>query len=189
MKNILYSDIKTPEELLDFMSNNISYGYLSKSGKVYRYGDDNFNENWYQEYVLENSSDVLNTKLGNCFDQTELERDWFYNNNYEFLTIFEMVHLDYDNNYPTHSFLVFKDKNNKWNWFENSDYKNRGIHTFNSFLEVIDYQYKCYLEQLKEYNIKDEEIDKIIITEFLKPKYHATADEYLDHVINSKRIK
>ena len=41
---------------------------------------------------------------GNCFDQTELERDWFTKNNYYVETYFEMVNLNYKNVYPTHSF-------------------------------------------------------------------------------------
>ena len=28
-------DIKTPEQLLEFMTSNISYGYLGKNGRVY----------------------------------------------------------------------------------------------------------------------------------------------------------
>lgn len=184
-----YMLVENPKELLSFMNGNISYGYLSKTGRVYRYGDNDFDKNWYKEYILESKDDILTTKCGNCFDQTELERDWFSNNGYQFITIFEMVKLDYENDYPTHSFLVYKDDNDKWNWFENSDYKNRGIHTFNKLADAIECQYKCYIEQLREYNIKGEEIDKIIITEFLKPKYHANAREYLEHVINSKKIK
>lgn len=67
--------------------------------------------------------------------------------------------------------------NNNWNWFENSDFNNRGIHSFNTFDELITYQYNKYLEYLKEFNIKKEEIKKIIIREFEKPKSGITAKE------------
>ena len=40
----------------------------------------------------------------------------------------------------------------------------------------------------KTLNIKDEEIEKIIITEFDKPKEHICAKEYLEHAINSKLL-
>ena len=36
-------DIKTPEQLLEFMTNNISYGYLGKNGRVYHSDDLDFN--------------------------------------------------------------------------------------------------------------------------------------------------
>ena len=180
-------DIKNPEELLNFMSNKINYGYLGKSGKIYHYDDDNFNLDWYEQYILENKDDILNNLYGNCWDQVELERDWFLKNGYEIKTIFEMVKLDYDNIYPSHSFLVYKD-NNCWFWFENSDFNNRGIHKFNILDELLNYQYKKYVEFLKTFNITNEELEKIIITEFDKPKEHISTDEYLKHVVDSKLI-
>ena len=51
----ILKDINTPEELLDFMSNNINYGYLGKNGRVYHYDDKDFDSSWYREYILENS--------------------------------------------------------------------------------------------------------------------------------------
>ena len=48
-----YNLIKTPEELLEFMDNNINYGYLGKNNKVYYFGDIDFDKDWYNEYVLE----------------------------------------------------------------------------------------------------------------------------------------
>ena len=179
--------IKTPEELLEFMTNNINYGYLGKNGRIYHYDDVDFDSDWYKYYVLESKDEILKNLHGNCFNQVELERFWFLKNNYEIKTIYEMVLLDYENKYPTHSFLVYKDNDN-WCWFEHADFQNRGIHKFKTFKELIDCQYKKYIEYLKTFNIKDEEIKKIIITEFSKPKENISASEYLNHVINSKRV-
>ncbi|MBR1413447.1 MAG: hypothetical protein IJ574_02105 [Bacilli bacterium] len=181
------NDIKTPEKLLVYMSNNINYGYLGKNGRVYHYDDEDFNSAWYSQYILESKEDLLKNLCGNCFDQVEFERDWFLKNNYEIKTIYEMVLLDYDNEYPTHSFLIFKYDDN-WFWFENSDFNNRGIHKFSSLDELLNYQYKRYVEYLKTFNITIEEIDEIIITEFNEPEKHITAKEYLEHVIDSKLL-
>ena len=183
----ILKDINTPEELLDFMSNNINYGYLGKNGRVYHYDDKDFDSSWYREYILENSDDLFTNLYGNCWDQVEFERDWFLKNGYEVKTIYEMVHLDYDNNYPSHSFLVFKD-NDYWYWFENSDFNNRGIHKYNSFEELINDEYNRYINYLKTFNITDLELEKIIVREFDKPKEHISASEYLDFVINSKGV-
>ena len=181
-------DIKTPEELLKFMDNNINYGYLGKNGRIYHYDDHDFNSDWYEQYILENSDDILSSYCGNCWDQVEFERDWFLRNGYKIETIYEMVKLDYNNVYPTHSFLIYKDKNDDWCWFENADFNNRGIHRFKSYDELLNYQYKKYVEFLKTFNISDEEINKIIITKYDKPKQHISAKEYLNHVINSTMI-
>ena len=180
-------NMKTPEDLLKFMSNEINYGYLGKNGRIYHYDDEDFNSEWFKQYILENKNDLLETLYGNCWDQVEFERDWFLENGYEVKTIYEMVKLDYDNEYPTHSFLVYKN-NDYWYWFENADFNNRGIHRFNSFDELLNYQYNRYIEFLKTFNIQSDEITKIIVTEFDKPKEHASAEEYLNHVIDSKLI-
>lgn len=45
-----YENIKMPEELLKFMDENISYGYLDKNGKIHRIQDKDFNEDWFNLY-------------------------------------------------------------------------------------------------------------------------------------------
>ena len=176
-----YNYIKTPEELSIYMDKSIEYGYLGKDGKVHHYTDKNFNDVWEEEYILENKDDVLKTKVGNCYDQVEFERDWFIKNGYIVKTFYEIVDLDYENDYPTHSFLAYFDE--KWHWFENSDFNNRGIHSFDSLEKLLDYQKKKYLELLATFNIKEEEKEKIIIKEFSKPKEHLSAREYIDFVM------
>lgn len=183
-----FNEINSPQELLNFITKHINYGYLSKNKKVYHYNDKDFNKNWYNEYILQSNKDILKTLHGNCWDQVELERYWFEKHNYEIKTIFEMVNLDYINTYPTHTFLIYKDENNNWNWFEHSDNKNQGIHKFSSLNELLKYQYNKYIKLLKTFNIKDEEIKKIILTEFEKPISNISAEEYLKFVINSKKI-
>jgi len=186
-KNI-FSKIKTPEELLEFMSKYINYGYLGQSGRIYHFDDKDFNDKWYNEYKLESKDDILKTLHGNCWDQVELERYWFKKNGYEVKTIYEMVRLDYNNDYPTHSFLIFKDKDNNWNWFENSDFENRGIHKFDSINKLLEYQYNKYVEFLQTFDITEKEIDNIILTEFDKPANVVSASDYLNFVINSNKI-
>jgi len=190
LKNIneIFNKINSPHELLEFMSKNINYGYLGKSGRVYHFDDSDFNEKWFNEYILESKENILKTLYGNCWDQVELERYWFKKHGYEIKTIYEMVKLNYDNSYPSHSFLIFKDKDGFWNWFENSDYENRGIHQFDSIDKLLEYQYSKYLDFLKAFNIKEDEIKKIIFTEFEGPPKNISASEYLDFVINSTLI-
>ena len=114
------------------MSDKIKYGYLGKNGRIYHHDDADFDSKWYEQYILENKSDILKNLYGNCWDQVEFERDWFLNKGYEVKTIYEMVKLDYINKYPTHSFLVYKD-NDYWCWFENADFNNSFINIFNYF--------------------------------------------------------
>ena len=184
-----YKDIKSQNDLLMFMKENFSYGYTDKNGKKHYPEDKDFNLYWYDNYSLSSFDDVINNKIGNCWDLVEFERKWFLDNGYEVNTFYEMVILDYNNNYPTHSFLTYKD-NNKYYWFEYADLANIGIHEFNSEKELIDYQITKYISFLKnEFNIKEKELSKIRLYNFLKPTEKLSAREYIDFVTSGKSIK
>lgn len=130
-----YNNIKTPEELFDFMNKYINYGFLgSKSGKLHTWDDSDYQSNFINDYALTSPNQVLENKYGQCWDQVELERDWFSKNNYKFKTLYIMFLFNHENNFPTHSYLVFE-RNNKWYWFEYSDEINAGIHEFDSYGE------------------------------------------------------
>ena len=64
------NNIKTPEELLEFMS-HINYGYLGKNNRIYHYDDVDFDSDWFGQYILENSAELANNLYGNCWDQVE----------------------------------------------------------------------------------------------------------------------
>lgn len=184
-----YKDIKSPNDLLMFMKENFLYGYIDKNGKKHYPEDKDFNLYWYDNYSLSSFDDVINNKIGNCWDLVEFERKWFLDNGYEVNTFYEMVVLDYNNNYPTHSFLTYKD-NNKYYWFEYADLANIGIHEFNSEKELIDYQITKYISFLKnEFNIKEKELSKIRLYNFLKTTEKLSAREYIDFVTSGKSIK
>ena len=180
--------MNTPKGLLKFMSENITYGYLGDDGKIHLPSESDFNDVWFKTYVLENYEDLLKTKVGNCWDQTEFERTWFTNHSYEVKTFYEQVLLDYENPYPIHAFLVFKN-NGKWYWFENSDSDNRGIHSAKNLVELLDYQLDTYKKFLiRDYKITKVELDKICLFEFDKPKEHVSAEGYIMNATNNMNI-
>jgi len=183
-----YNELKTPEELYEYMCDNFEYGYLDKDNNIHHYDDPNYDDlDWYNIYMLENEKDILESSVGTCFDMTELERDFLERNGYKVYTYFEMILLDYDNPYPMHSFLVYED-NNKYCYFEFSDYKNRGIHKYDNIIELLNDARIRFMRNQEEYDIKEEEKSKYIINQFEKVKEHASEEEYLNHVLNSKGI-
>ena len=179
-------DVKTPYELLEYMDKNFNYGYLGID-RVHVYTEDDFDLEWYDKYVLSNYNDILKNNIGNCYDMTEFERTWLERHGYEVKTFYEMVKLPYENEYETHSYLAYKD-NDKYYYFEYSDFNNRGIYEYDSIDSIIKDNYKRYLNNLKNSDIKDDEIDCIEIHEFDKPKEHIGAEEYIDYCLNSKLI-
>ena len=127
-----FERIKTPKEFLEYMNNNITYGFIGKNGKKYQ----NFSsEEWFEEGIVQNGEEVLKSKIGTCYDQVELERLWFGNHHFEVKTIFIWFEVDYENDYPTHTFLVYKN-NHKWYWFEHAFEPYRGIHEFDSDVKL-----------------------------------------------------
>ena len=175
-----YDNISTPLELLDFMS-SIKYGFLGSDNKFYF--DDS---NWFDKFVLQSPSDILNNMIGNCFDQVELERDWFSKHNYKFNVYFQRIELDYNNPYPMHTFLVYED-NNKYYWFENAWSDNRGIFEYNTLDELFKDVYDKSIILYKKNNINDEELKKYSLYILDKPKYHFSALEYIEFC--SKLVK
>lgn len=180
-----FDKINSPQELLNFMSNNIKYGFVGKNGKVYNNQNSEDWNDWYEQCLVQTGEQVLNTKVGTCWDQVELERLWFENNNYEIKTIFIWFEVDYENNYPTHSFLLYKN-NNKWYWFENSFESCRGIHEFNTIEEAVE----CVKTRQLEYAIsigvaKHEDKDFIKDYEYSKLVSPFNVDEYINHVTTS----
>ena len=179
-----YNKINTPEELFDFMNKNIVYGYLGKDKKIHTEED---NDIWEEEYILETKDDILEYKIGNCWDQVELERDWFKEHNYEFETIYHQVMLNYNNPYPTHTMLIYKD-NDEWCWFENAWESEKGIHRFKTKNDLLKCEYKKYIEMLKIYGINNEELDKIRYFVYDEPKSNISAKMFIKHTINGKML-
>ena len=179
--------IKSPEELLQFMNNNIKYGFVGKNGKKYTnmYSPD-WND-WYQVCYVQNARDVLNSKIGTCWDQVELERAWFEKNNYAFKTIFIWFEVYGENDLPSHTFLIYE-KDGKYYWFEHAFESFKGIHEFNSEHEAIEFvkekQFEFALKNSK--NAKLEDRAYLMTYEYSKPKDHLDVDEYLMHVTSNK---
>ena len=101
----IYENIKTPEELMIFMDQYIKYGIHGIDGKDYipTYGDNESNQKFqeasFSVYSFGGPSYILKYGLGHCWDQVELERDWFTKHHYECKTIYIWITLDYENSY------------------------------------------------------------------------------------------
>ncbi len=185
-----YSDIKTPKELLQFMQQNIKYGFVSKTGKIYdNPNSEEWQNDWYLNCIVQNGDSLLKTKYGTCWDQVELERKWFEENSYNFKTIYIWFEVNRPSNLPTHTFLVFEE-NSKFYWFEHAFYDNQGIHEFETINDAIEYVKK---EQLK-YAIRTKrattsDYGYITSYEYSKPELNLNVDDYIKHVTSSNKIR
>lgn len=179
----MLNSIQTPNELLEYMSQNIIYGFIGKNGKKYT---DMFSEewnDWYSECFVQNGEEVLESKIGTCWDQVELERLWFEKKGYTIHTFFMWFEVNKENNYPTHTFLIYE-SNDKYYWFENAFEAERGIHEFNSLDEAIECVKAKQVAYVKNNvpNISLEDLEKLVVYVYSKPAYHLGVEEYLEHV-------
>ena len=184
--NIL-NNIKTPAELLNYMSKNITYGFVGKNGKKYY---DMFSEewnDWYSQCFVQSGEEVLESKIGTCWDQVELERLWFEKNGYTIHTFFMWFEVNKENSYPTHTFLIYEN-DNKYYWFENSFEAERGIHEFDSLDDAIECVKSKQIKYTKN-NFSDSSLDdmkSLTVYEYSKPANHLGVDDYLNHVTSTK---
>lgn len=180
-----YKDITTPNELMKYMDENITYG-IHTDNKDYEDAND---KEASSKWKLATDDLLTEYKYGHCFDQTELERNWFLKNGYEVKTFFIwFFYPNESNNIPTHSYLVYSN-NNKYYYFEHADYKNRGIYEFDSLEEAIEFQKNKYIEYVKTLmNVDDKMLKHLEIREFTKPDSQYNFDDYFNHICNSDVI-
>ena len=143
-----YDTLKSVEQLSQYM-NNIEYGWVDNKNQKNSETDDMGLGN----YILQSPYQTIENKLGICWDQVELERLFFENNDIKHETYF-IVYYDNDK-CPTHTFLIYE-LDNKWYWFENSWENYRGIYQYstkelllsdvkNKFVDSLQYQNIDYM--------------------------------------------
>lgn len=164
--------IKVVEQLKE-----IKLGYIDKDGKRLVNCDNNFREN----YVLQAPSDLIESKIGLCFDQVELERYLLSRLDINFRTYFLLYQIS--DLGPAHAFLIFKDSN-KYYWFENAWIKYRGIHRYLSKEEAL----KDIVAKFKE-TIENCDITKMRLYEFDRPRSGSNYTKYIGNAMNGRIIK
>lgn len=146
----------------------IRYGILTKSGKKI-INPDLSKDEWYVMYVLQTPKQVLDNKVGVCWDQVELERDYCKKNEIPHATYIFTSDIPDDGN---HTFLVFKTEDNKLYWFENSWREYRGIH--GPYLSTKDV-FKTIGKKLSKHPNK-------YFYKYGTPQYGCGGEEYLNYV-------
>jgi len=180
-----YEDMNTPEELLQFMD-AITYGFVDDEGEKYgSWDEESFEKNVVTKWKLSCPKRLMKVGYGHCFDQVELERDWFMKHNYLFQTFYIMFLLDEPNDYTTHTFLVYQKKNN-WYLFEHADYYDKGIHVFSSLEEVLQYKMYYHIKINQKYNrVGEEEIKQLRIFSYDDVPYAICFQDFINYILDN----
>jgi len=131
-----YLSIKNVNELMEFMNNNITYGWLDKNGRKHLNNLKGFRENYHISSIKE----ILRSGLGTCIEQAKMIKSTF-----DMLGIESKLycHRSYENEenfnkeVRMHCFLLFKEGDN-WYHFEHSNRPKRGIHKYKNIEEAIN---------------------------------------------------
>ena len=127
-----FQGLKTPRELMDFMDQNVAYGWIDLDGGMYLNNLSNLEGN----YKTKSISNTLNFGVGTCIEQAQLAKSFFDANGFENKLFCSRVQNQEDKN-SMHCFVLFKN-NNIWYHFEHSDRKRKGIHPYTSVDDALN---------------------------------------------------
>lgn len=177
----MLSTINTPEELNKYMD-SIEYGFITKNGEMIDQSHEKFDDEnyFYDEYHLQSPGGLLQSKLGVCWDQTELERVWFNNKGINNTVIY--IEINDGKDIPSHTFLVYEDDNGYY-WFEHSWYQFRGIRKFIHLKDLLN----TVITNHQKFN-NDTTSPVVVKTLSNAPSYGITCDEFMNYARNQKSI-
>ena len=183
---MILTNVNTPDELMEYLNKNFEYGVIDKDG--IKYCDSNSDEFQYvcdTQWRLRSVEEMLGDGVGHCYDQVEIEREWFQSHGYEIKTFWISAYQQgIEDSGFSHTYLAYKD-NNQWKLFEHSDFFNRGIHVFNSLNELVKWQAEKQVQFA--INIMNPEKEySVCIKEYLKPIVGLTMNEYLEYINSSE---
>lgn len=177
----MLSTINTPEELNIFMD-SIEYGFITKTGERIDQNHENFDDGnfFYKEYYLQSPGRLLQSKLGVCWDQTELERCWFSHRGINHAVIY--IEIDDVEDIPTHTFLIYEDDEGYY-WFEHSWGQFRGIHKFIHLKDLIT----TVISNHQQFN--NDNTSPVNVRLLSKaPSFGITCDEFMNYARNQNGI-
>ena len=143
---IKIEDIKSPEDILQFMNDNIKYGWIDKDNNKHI---DTMKE-FRKKYITMSLEDTLRYNLGCCIEQVYLMHYLLDNLNIQNKMFCCRIYEpnDYNNldeDEHMHCFILYY-LNNKVYHLEHPNFDKKGIYEFNSEEDAINSIVKYYIE-------------------------------------------
>jgi len=165
-----------------YLNENFEFGVIDKLGN--KYFDSNSNEFesiCKTQWKLRSVDSLLKEGIGHCYDQVEIERDWFLKNVFVIKNFWVSVcQQGEETSRLDHSYLVYKD-NNFWKLFEHSDSSNRVILKFNSLRNAVICQTKHPVSLAKEFGLPQKAFS-IRRKEYRQPPTNLKMEEFLQFI-------
>lgn len=176
--------IETIEDLFEFCE-KIEYGWLDKNGQRHTGVNNN------RDYTLQPPEQLLNSKIGICWDQTELHREFLQQNGCHPKTFFLYYCLS-DNSCPSHSIATYQ-QDSKYFWFEPMFGKSseaHGIHVYGSEMALLKDFFRTWCRISTEFGTlpKNLSTDKFSLYGYTKPAFGINDQKFFDHCRTGKRF-
>ena len=133
-----FDELKNPNELMNFMDEKIKYGWIGKDGEL----RENSVEGFLNNYRVSSLEEILENGYGTCFEQVELEREFFSRQKITSSSYMIIA------SHMVHSFLVFE-MEGKFYRFEHSSWKNKGIYEFDSIDNLLQNTVELFMNNHK----------------------------------------
>ena len=177
-----FDELQTPEELMQFMSANLKYGFVNDDDKVFVTPDEL--RQMEQHYKIRLGDDLIKNGYGLCWDQAELQRLFFEKNNIPHECYFTANYNSQKRLGRTHTFLLYKD-GDKTKWFEHAFGLQRGIHEYDSKQQALD-EILCKLIQIA---VKEgSEVARVEMFKYPKVTKSLTPSDFIMHCRSGERL-
>lgn len=155
----------------------IRLGYRDKEDNKYIGFDANFKETFY----LQSPKQLLESKIGSCFDQVELERELISKLDVDCRTYFiSYPDDDYD---MSHAFLIYKDSK-KYYWVENAWMKYKGLHVYDSKEDLFDDVLDKFVKTIPNGDFK-----KVKLYLYERPRFGISYSKFVNNCMSNRSIK
>ena len=134
---------------------------------------------------LQSPVELVQHHVGNCWDQTELQREWFEERGYDVRTYLLYYYLT-DDCCPSHSILVYQD-GDAWCWFEpmfcGTKVEYSGVHRYESEEELLQDLKRVFALNGQRTGMlpKKLEDERWALYEYTRPKYGISDEEFYNH--------
>ena len=156
---------------------DIKLGYRDKEDNKYM----GFNADFKEIFYLQSPKQLLESKIGSCFDQVELERELITRLGVDCRTYFiSYPDDDYD---MSHAFLIYKDSK-KYYWVENAWMKYKGLHVYNSKDDLFDDVLTKFIK-----TIPNGEFKKVKLYLYEKPRSGINYSKFVSNCMSNRSIK
>jgi hypothetical protein len=163
-------------EKIDSVMGRIKYGWVDKDG-VKHTEMQGFSDN----YRLQLPGELLESRLGVCWDQVELERKLFADYSIK-ATPFFIVYYD-EKKCPTHTFMLLEE-DGKVIWYEHAWANHVGWHEFDTLADAMREIRRTFVKEEKLENINP--MNLVIYMNYPAPDKKLSCLEFYHHCEDKK---